>query len=114
MFPGSCKDLLPSLKAQAVSLVLHGHSIDCWESKQCQSTMGPSQRGEDAQRMAVFLLRMGFGHGGERGEQLQEGVQVGAAKEVTSPWIEMWHQPSLTLIAIKQSTGARKPTEASH
>lgn len=53
-----------------------GHSIDCWESKQCQSSMGASKRGEDVQRKAVFLLRMGFGHGGERGEQLHEGVQV--------------------------------------
>lgn len=41
-------------------------------------------------------------------------VQVGAPKEVTCPWTEMWHQPSLSLTAIKQSTGSRKPAEASH
>lgn len=105
MLPGPCKALLSSLKAQAVSLVLLGPALTVGS----QSSMGASKRGEDAQRKAVFLLRMGFGHGGERGEQLHEGVQVGAAKEVTSPWVEMWHQPSFTLTAIKQSTGAQNP-----
>lgn len=111
-FPGAPWALQRSavIAEGSVSLVLLATALTVGS----QSSMGASKRGEDAQRKAVFLLRMGFGHGGERGEQLHEGVQVGAAKEVTSPWVEMWHQPSFTLTAIKQSTGARKPTEASH
>lgn len=60
---GSCKALLSSLQGSA--------SVTCVSEAQVQGQsnvrgMRASKGGEDAQGKAVFLLAVGFGHGGER------------------------------------------------
>lgn len=107
-FPGAPRALQSSAviaEGSGSVTCVTGHSTDCWESKQHGSIQ---ERGRCPEKGSLSAEDGVWAWWGER-RALHEGVQVGAAKEVTSPWVEMWHQPSFTLTAIKQSTGAQNP-----